>query len=386
MWFLAAIAVIVLLAGPVACVMVFRMRRELRDVRRENRAVARQLRLLVEEFASRPAALQDSRPSSSRESTEPQLPGQPEADVARAPAISSPGAGSRLVWRRDFEALFGGQWLTWIGVLAIFFGTAFFLAHDLGGHPLAGLGQVLTGILVGALFIVVGWGLALRTQPFLGRGLLGGGMALLDLSAYAAHGFHHLVPGTVVYPLLLGVAFLGAATALVHNSLAVAGLTLVGALLTPPLLKPEGDPAVVLFPYLFVVNLGVFVVATRRRWPLLSFLGFLGTLVLVLGWWAEYYTPDHRRVVLPGVGGLWLLFALQLVRSRPQPGLWAIARSVIVVLNGLMFEVFLARVLAPDLVRFRGTTCAVLALAYIVGARALEGWSVGDEEPDAVGP
>ena len=50
--------------------------------------------------------------------------------------------------RPGLEALIGGRWLTWIGVLAIFFGTAFFVAMDLRGSPLGGVLQVLVGLVV----------------------------------------------------------------------------------------------------------------------------------------------------------------------------------------------------------------------------------------------
>jgi uncharacterized membrane protein len=292
------------------------------------------------------------------------MPVPPETqhtDVAPTP----PPVATRAP-KRDLETLVGGQWLTWLGVLTIFFGTAFFLAYDLGGHLLSGMGQIVTGLLVGALFVVSGSVLSRRAQRFLGQGLLGGGVALLFLAAYAAHGFHGLVSAILVYPFLLVVALIGAWVALAQNSVMVASLTLVGALVTPLLLDADGDdPTRFLFPYLVAVNLGNVIVAIRREWRILPLGGLLGTAFLVAHWWEEAYAPELRLVAVGGVGALWALYAIAPLFTVSKPGAWSVARSLAILGNGLAFELFLYGVLAPDLIRFRGLVASGLALVYV---------------------
>ncbi len=270
---------------------------------------------------------------------------------------------------RDLESLVGGQWLTWFGVLTIFFGTAFFLAQDLGGHRLAGPGQVLIGLMVGGLFLLAGMLLARRAQRFLGQGLLGGGVALLFLAAYAAHGFHHLVPATVVYPFLFAVAVVGAMFALAQNSVMVASLTLTGALLTPLLLPAEGDPTRLLFSYLVAVNVGTVILAIRRSWGILPLAGFLGTVILVGAWWNDTYSPELRAPGLLGVGALWFLYGLAPLLARVPRGAWSVARALLILGNGLACELFLYHVLAPDLEQYRGLAASGLAVLYFAGSR-----------------
>jgi uncharacterized membrane protein len=343
------LGLLVLASGPVALVVVLRLAGEVRALRRAVEARA----------AGGPVA---------------PAPPRPATVVAGAPAPADVRAGVVALPRprRDLESAFGGAWLTWLGVLALFFGTAFFLATDLRGSTVAGTGQVLVGVLVGALFLVAGRFAARRAQRFLGLGFLGGGIALLDLAAYAAYAFHHLVAGAVVFPFLFAVAVLGALLAMREDSRTIATLTLVGALSTPLFLRMESDPAPALFAYLVVVNLGAGLVATRRAWHALSLVAFAGTVLVVGLWWGRNFDRDARATACVGTTALWFLFAWQgLFAGRtPRPlGALGIAQAVVTLANGLAYATALHRLLGPDLVALRGLAIGLLALVYVGGGR-----------------
>ncbi len=361
---LVVVILLCLLAGPVAILLASQARRDARELRARLAEMERSLEARGAASEGRAPERQPGPAATAPPTPAVAAAGAPPASGAKpAPALPRmPGPG-------DWETLIGGQWLTWIGVLAIFFGTAFFLAYDLGESVFAGAGQVYTGLLVGALFILAGSALSRRpAQRFLGRGLLGGGVALLFLTAYASYGFHHLVPAAVVYPFLLGVALVGASVALREDSVMVATLTLAGALLTPPLL-PAVDPTRALLPYLVAVNLGAVVVASRRRWPVLVLGGWLGSAILVASWWAGPEAPGHRPAALAGVGALWALYTAVPLLSPPRRGFWSVARGVVTVANGLAFAAFLYRLMDPGYEAFRGLATACLALAYVLASR-----------------
>src|SRR5262245_54251737 len=100
--FLVVLLILLLGSGPVALVLVLRLRDE---VRRGQRA-----------FPVPPGS-------------QPAAPPTPPAPPTATPIAPPP----RPARRRDLEATLGGAWLTWLGVMALFFGTAFFLAYDLRG-------------------------------------------------------------------------------------------------------------------------------------------------------------------------------------------------------------------------------------------------------------
>jgi|GEM_PF-4352963 len=359
------LAGLLLAAGPAALVLVLASRRKLHRVEEENRRLADDLRRL-ESGALAPITSATS-PVPAAGTPAPAAASEaplPVPTPAGHPALPPKPAG-------DLETLVGAQWLTWLGVLTIFFGTAFFLAYDLGASALSGMGQILIGAGVGLAFILVGSRLTGRAQRFLGLGLLGGGVALFYLASYAAHGFHDLVPARVVYPFLLGVSGVGAGLALRHDAAVVAGLTLIGALATPLVLGGDRDPGGVLFPYLFAVNLGTVAVATRRRWPPLPLGAFHGTVFLIALWWWRHDVAGLRLLVLPGIGAQWLLYLVYPLLRPARAIPWRLTDGLVVLDNGIAFGIATTMLLEPDLTRFQGAVLGGLALVYLGLARGL---------------
>lgn len=292
--------------------------------------------------------------------------------IAAAAAHTEPAAPRAKRRTGDLEQILGGQWLTWLGVLAVFVGTAFFLAIDLGTSPLAGPFQVLAGLIVGMLFLLSGRILAGRLHGVLGQGLLGCGVALLFLAAYGAYGFHALVPAPVAYVFLLGVAVAGAMVALRRDSYAVAVLTMIGAVMTPALLPVPGDPAHALAPYLLAINIGGAMVATRRAWSAVPLGLFIGTVLVIAGWWDEHFGTDKRAIALVMIGLPWLLYAVMPLVVARRHDWWGVARSTVTVANGLLVTVALLAWLRPDLEHLQGLMVALLAAIYVVGARVAQ--------------
>ena len=353
------------LTGPVALVVALHAKNEVRRVRRDNA-----------ELRSRIAGAASAR-----------TPGAGAAEPLFAPKPPA-AAPPRRAKRRDVESVIGGEWLTWIGIVTIFFGTAFFVAVDLGEHAFSGTGQIVTGLLVGFLFIALGLRMAAgKTRRVLGQGLLGGGVALLFLGAYGAHGFHRLVSAPVVYVFLAGVSAIGALLALRRDSIAVAVLTVLGALATPIVLSPSGDPARFLFPYLVFVIAGTSHVGMRRKWPALTMIAFLVTSGLVAAWCTEYWPAPtsntgpvfhegSRWLVLGSVAVLWALFNATPIVAPARPREWGIARDVLILLSGLFFAWFLYVMLHPRYEALRGLAIVVLAAVYLVASRGLMGRTI----------
>ena len=364
---LILLAVLVLLTGPVALVLSILSFLRMKRLERHLRSLTR------ERQGAKPPALATAQPQERQVAPASTMPSttHPHADRTPPPLVAPARAAAQAARTsapaRDLESRIGGEWLTWIGVLAIFFGTAFFLAVKLGEHPLAGQGQVWVGLGVAVAFLGTGRLVAGRSGLFLGQGLLGGGTALVFLSIFAASAFHHVIGSTTAYALLAGASLLGAVLALAEGSRTVAGLTLTGALVTPLLLEPTSAHPLY-FPYIAFVNLGAVLVRIRRNWPGLVLGAFLGTAFLVLFWWDESYGPDTRTQALAGVGVLWLLYvALPFVARSTHP-VWRLASSVLVLANGGAGGLFLWAWLG-ETPYLRGISTALLGLVYVILAR-----------------
>lgn len=361
------------LCGPVALGLAISARQKTRQLELEMERLRRLVRESAMGSASAPASAPAMAPATTTEPVvaEPEI--IPDTPPAPVPAIAPPSPRAPRPEPKprrelDLESILGGQWLTWTGILALFFGTAFFLGVDLGTSALSGLPQVLIGLAVAAAFNVVGRWLSGRRERILGLGLLGGGVALLYLAAYAAYGFHHLIPIWAAFPLLLVVAFVGALLALDRDSMAIAALTLTGALLTPLILAGQTVPVHALLPYLLAVNLGAVVVGLRRGWAGLPLAAFGVTVLMVIGWWDSHFGPGTRLFALACVTALWLLYAVAPWLRTSSHRFWSAARAIVLAADGLLYAWFWHQWLAPQWVDLRGAALFALAILYAGGA------------------
>ena len=350
----------------VTFIMMLVTRSELGQLRREVASLRARLREIG-------GAQAEPKPTTAAAAAAPPPPRPVPADRATPPPPTAPVDSTTRPRPRpprsiDLEKIIGGQWLTWLGIIAIFLGTAFFLAIDLGDSPLAGLPQVLIASAVALIFLAIGRGIVHGVHRFLGLGLLGGGIALLYLVAYGLFGFHQLVGAEIVFPALLAVAVLGALVALAQNSLTIAGLTLIGALLTPLVLASDQGAAVALLPYLVGVNLGAVLVGRRRGWAGLALGSFLGTALLVASWWGPHFSPAARTLVLVSTTAIWVLYGIVPWLGQVRPGFWGLARTVLVAINATWYGAIVHQALGPDLTGARGPALFTIAVVYIVAS------------------
>ena len=340
-------------------------------------------RLERELFTLRAAVAVDSPDVSAARPVTPPKPAQrptpaPPRNVTAAPPppprpASCTSRTSRPRAGLDLEAVLGGQWLTWAGILALFFGSAFFLGVDLGGSSMAGWPQIGIGAMVAIAFHLVGRRLCQRRERLLGLGLLGGGVALVFLAIFAAYGFHHLIPLVVTMPLLLVVATLGALIALHHDSLTIASMTLIGAVVTPLILVNLSGEAAAhdsLLPYLIGVNLGAVLASLRRGWAGLHLGAFAATLVLVGVWWDKH--PRHDIWVFVAVTGSWLVHAAAPWLQREKQRVWSYARAAVLTANGLFFALFCHSQFAAGGQGAQGGVIFTLAVIYVCLSMALK--------------
>jgi uncharacterized membrane protein len=369
-WILFSIAVV--LTGPVAIIMVLVLRR---------RVLVLEMRLagMGENAATaRPQPAKTPHPAAAGETTslpttstiaEPATP-PPPRPARPAPTPETRPAGIPLP---SIEAILGGKWLTWAGIIALFFGTAFFLGVDLGDHALSGPFQVLISLLVAGGFLVIGDRLTTRDERYLGLGLTGGGLALLYLGLFALYGFHQLVPALVVLPLLLAVSVGGALLSLRRDSQIIAAMTLTGALLTPVVLinlSPDGAVFDALLPYLAMVNLGAVLVGLRRGWAGLPLGSFCTAAFLVFAWWMEQ--PGREVWTILSITASWLVFVIAPWLQRDDTPFWSSARAAVLAANGVLYGLYWHAVLAVDGQNTQGLAISLLAVVYIVLSRVMK--------------
>ena len=208
-----------------------------------------------------------------------------------APALPQSPANALRAW------LTGGNALTRIGVVIVFFGVAFLLKY-FAEHFTVPLEVRLAAVAVfGIAMMLIGLSFA-RSRPGYGLSLQGAGAGILYLTTYAAFRPYGVLPESAAVVLLIGVSALTVGLAVRNDSQPLAGLAIAGGFLAPILVGGSGGP-LALFGYFAVLNAAIFALAWWRSWRALNVAGFVFTFVLGLLWGHEFYSPEHYATVQP---------------------------------------------------------------------------------------
>ncbi|MCB9475950.1 MAG: DUF2339 domain-containing protein [Deltaproteobacteria bacterium] len=222
---------------------------------------------------------------------------------------------------QDLEELIGKRWLTWAGTLVLFLGAAFFVKFAF--ESLGPTARVLGGLAGGTAMLLVGDRVTRRQMPVLGQGLMGGGIGILYLSFYAAFGYYELIERTAAFGAMVAVSAAAMAVAIVHDSIVVALVAMIGAFMTPALLSTGSADRDALFSYLALLDLAVLGVAFFKKWARLDTLAFLATVGYFTYWTLEYYKEPMVVPTSLWLGAFYLIFLVlpfvyQIVRREPH--------------------------------------------------------------------
>ena len=129
-----------------------------------------------------------------------------------------------------------------------------------------------------------------RNYAFTANAMDGAGIAILYATLFAMHALWHLLPASAVFVLMLIVTAIAVLLSIRRDSVFIALLGLVGGFATPALLSTGENKPVALFSYLLLLNVGLLWVAIQRRWPLLTALSVVFTVIYEWSWIGKYFT------------------------------------------------------------------------------------------------
>jgi uncharacterized membrane protein len=218
------------------------------------------------------------------------------------------------------EFAIASNWLLRIGILTVIIAVGFFLKYSIDRGYLGPVARVALTVVAGLSMLAIGTRLLGRRYHLLGQGLLGGGIASLYFSVYAAYNFFQLLPMLQAFTWMIGITIISGFIAVRFNSVLVAVLGVIGGYGTPLMLASSIPNLPGLFGYMLLLGLGVLAICYYRDWPLVNILSFFlnyGLLGLALG----RYEPADFGKVFPFIVGFFVLFSTmtffyQLVRGR----------------------------------------------------------------------
>jgi uncharacterized membrane protein len=241
-------------------------------------------------FAATPPPVPEPLPA-----TPPPIPITPQPQPRPAPA--SYRAPPRVP-SIDWEQFMGVKMFAWIGGLALFLGVVFFVKYSFEHNWISPEVRVGLGFLTGIGLLIGGIRMSRENYPTLSQTLCATGVLILYAVTYACRSIYHFdffttLPTFLLMVLITTTAFL---LAVRLNALVVGILGMLGGFLTPVLIRAEQDNPLGLFGYIAILDIGLLLVANRRRWFFLPALAATGTALMEIGWANRFFVSEHYFV------------------------------------------------------------------------------------------
>ena len=208
----------------------------------------------------------------------------------------------------SMEYAVASNWLLRIGVLILVTGIGFFLKYSIDNGLLGEQARVALTVLAGLGMIIGGVRLVGGAYHLFSLGLLGGGIAVLYFSVFAAFSFYHLLPMLPTFALMIFVTVCAAMLAIRLDAILVAIFAIIGGYCTPLLLATGEVNFGGLFSYLLLLGIGILVINGYKHWHLLNFLSFFFNYLLFFAAMRNY-TVAYFWQVLPFLSGFFVLYS-----------------------------------------------------------------------------
>ena len=211
----------------------------------------------------------------------------------------------------SLEFAVASQWLLRIGVVTMVVGVGFFLRWSIQENLINEFGRAALAASFGLCMLIAGTRLLGRRYHIIGQGLMGGGLATLYFSVFAAANFYQLIDASTGFVLMGLITVVAGGIAVRFDSALVAVLGIIGGYGTPLML---GDPTIAvsfpaLYGYLLLLGMGVLGICYWKNWPLVNYLSFAGTYVWLLYSLGNDYDSTKFSVVMPFVVAFFVLYS-----------------------------------------------------------------------------
>lgn len=239
-----------------------------------------------EPIAEAPAAIAEPAPVESD-------PGSIEVaarEIESEPAARLPSRKGRE--KESLESNLGARWAVWVGGVALAFGGIFLIRYSIESGLLGPAARIALAFLFGLLLIGAGEVIRRRAMPQVSErynnamipgALTGAGAVTLLGAVFAAHAIYGYIGPGSAFLLLALVSFATIGLSLLHGQ-ALAGLGLLGSLITPALVTTDQPNANALFIFLAVTWLATNAASRFRNWTVVPMLANIG-----IGGWALAY-------------------------------------------------------------------------------------------------
>lgn len=294
------------------------------------------------------------RPSSSPETFESGATTPPTGGTA---SVAAPRT-------RDWEFIFGGNWMARIGAVALVFGVGFFLKLAFDNDWIGETGRVVLGLVAGIVLIGAGEFWQSRYGAW-AQAVTGGGIAILYLAIFAAFSFYGLIPGTTAFASLAMVTLVSGALALRYESMTIAILGMLGGFFTPLMLSEGLPDERLLLAFILLLDVGVLGLSSFRNWRWFVLLALTGSLANFALYHAKFDATDDLLLSEIAITAIFVTFLAATsvfhILWRQRPG-WP--NYALVIANAAAYLGISYWLLWDELRPWMGGLTVLLALVY----------------------
>ncbi|MES2470713.1 MAG: DUF2339 domain-containing protein [Patescibacteria group bacterium] len=261
-----------------------------------------------------------------------------------------------------------GRFLGKLGIAALVAGAAFFLKYAFDEGWIGPVGIIMLGVIVGIVLLALGQSLRKKYLRYSDL-LMGGGVAILYLSIFAAHTLYHLISQPVALFVMFAITILSFAISIINATMTFAMVGVIGGFATP-LIISLGTPGMIgLFSYITLLNVGVFAVSIYKKWIPLNYVAFVITMINFLAWYDKFYQEAY---MVPVIFFLTITFVLYIIASL----VYNVVNKIkavpldygLIGLNAIAYSGFLYSILEPKYGDYLGFIFVILAVVYLVVA------------------
>ncbi|WP_068473362.1 DUF2339 domain-containing protein [Saccharicrinis aurantiacus] len=184
------------------------------------------------------------------------------------------------------------HWITALGILFLFSSFAYFLkmAFDNGWFPPEI--RILAGFAMGTTLLFFGYHFYHKKNLYLSQILSGTGMsAIYATFSYVAFadGIHW--PYNITFISILALTVSTTYVSYYYNLRGLMFISMMGGLLSPIFMKAQANNDLLLFAYVFILNVGALYMSISKKWPELRAMSFVLTVAIYTSYYI-CFDPD----------------------------------------------------------------------------------------------
>lgn len=214
--------------------------------------------------------------------------------------------------KRNFEKFIGENLFGKIGIVVLIIGVGFFVKYAIDKNWINETTRTIMGYMLSGALLGIGYKLHKKYRTYSSL-LAGGAFGVAYVTTAVAFHYYHLFSSTVAFAILVGTTALMTALAWITDKRELATIALVGGFIAPFIASNGDGNMTVLCTYLLILNVGMAVVAFKKRWSELPLLGAVATWVILTVMWSSETLKLIRLIAFDTA--FFLLFTVSITRT-----------------------------------------------------------------------